>query len=309
VTQAGEAGSQAGAGKTVTPKRGSAFLLRAFLRRLFFLPNGGAGAPRPVSAARIVAPIVLLCAALGLWQGLSASGLLTRDEFPSMTSTVAALGHQLAAAALWSAVSRTAIAWALGMLLGGGSAIVIGSFLGLNRFAYRSAIPVIEFFKTIPVIAILPIALLLFGPTLKMKYVLIAFGVFWPLVVQVIYGVRSIDPVVRDTATVLQVRGLRRFFVVTMPSAAPFIATGLRVSAAVALILDIIAELIGGGAGVGQRILDAQNSGPSAYPVMYAYILVAGLLGVAFAGIFALLERRVLHWHESQRNLRGAGRA
>lgn len=254
--------------------------------------------------------MVLLCAVLALWQGLGASGLLARAQFPSMTETFAALGRLLAAAAFWSAVGDTALGWVLGMLIGCTSAIVIGSVLGLNRFAYRSAIPVIEFFKTIPVIAVLPIALLMFGATLKMKYVLIAFGVFWPLVIQVIYGVRSIDPVVRDTATVLQVRGVRRFFVVTMPSAAPFIATGLRVSAAVALILAVIAELIGGTAGVGQRILDAQNSGPSAYPAMYAYILVAGLLGVLFAGMFAVLERRVLHWHESQRNLgERAGRA
>jgi len=299
VARAGRAGSRADAPREAGPRRSGT---------PFFLPNGGARSPGSAGAARIVPPLVLLCAALGLWQGLSASGLLTPDQFPSMTTTVAALGHQLGAATLWSAVGDTAAGWALGMLLGCVSAIVIGSVLGLNRFAYRSAIPVIEFFKTVPVIAVLPIALLLFGATLKMKFVLVAFGVFWPLVIQVIYGVRSIDPTVRDTATVLQVRRLRRFFVVTMPSAAPFIATGLRVSAAVALILDIIAELIGGSAGVGQRILDAENSGPSAYPVMYAYILVAGLLGVLFAGLFALLERRVLHWHESQRNQREAGR-
>ena len=81
--------------------------------------------------------------------------------------------------------------------------------------------------------------------------------------------------------------------------------TGLRVSAAVALILDIVAELIGGGSGVGLQILTAENSGPSAYPVMYAYIVVAGLLGVLLAGGFTLAERRVLHWHEAHRNTAG----
>jgi ABC-type nitrate/sulfonate/bicarbonate transport system permease component len=258
--------------------------------------------------ARLASRLILLGIALGLWQVLSTSGLLKTDEFPSMTSTMGSLGDQLAKAELWMAVRDTVSGWALGLLMGAGSAIVVGSVLGLNRFAYRSVIPVIEFFKTIPAIAILPIVILMFGPTLKMKYVLVAFGVFWPLVIQVIYGVRSIDPTVRDTATVLQVRGLRRFFVVTLPSAAPFIGTGLRVSAAVALILSIVAELIGGSSGVGLRILTAENSGPTAYPIMYAYIFVAGTLGVTLAGIFALLERRVLHWHESQRNSRSASR-
>lgn len=264
---------------------------------------------RDSAPMRLAARLAVLCGALALWQGLSAAGVIRPDLFPSMTSTAAALGHQLAGPALWAAVAQTLLAWVIGMVLGAGFAVVIGSLLGLSRFAYRSAIPVIEFFKTIPVIAILPIALLLFGATLTMKYTLISFGVFWPLTVQVIYGVRSIDPTVRDTATVLQIRGVRRFFVVILPSAAPFIATGLRVSAAVALILDVVAELIGGGSGVGLQILNSENAGPTAYPLMYGYIVVAGLLGVALAGSFSLAERRVLHWHETQRNLRAGGRA
>jgi ABC-type nitrate/sulfonate/bicarbonate transport system permease component len=161
----------------------------------------------------------------------------------------------------------------------------------------------------VPVVAILPLALLLFGTTLRMKYSLVAFGVFWPLVIQVIYGVRSIDPTIKDTAKALQVRGVRRFAVVVMPSAAPFIATGLRVAAATALILDIVAELIGGGQGLGLRILTALNSGPGAYPIMYAYIVATGVLGLVLAGTFLLLERRFLHWHESQRHVRESARA
>jgi ABC-type proline/glycine betaine transport system permease subunit len=163
---------------------------------------------------------------------------------------------------------------------------------------------VIEFFKAIPVIAILPIGLVLWGATLTMKFALVAFAVFWPLVIQVCYGVRSLDPVVRDTTTVLQVRGPRKFLTVTLPSAAPFIATGLRVAVAVALIVDVIAELIGGGSGIGERILLAENAGPSAYPDMYAYIVVAGVLGVLLAGAFTVAERYALHWHESQRSAR-----
>jgi ABC-type nitrate/sulfonate/bicarbonate transport system permease component len=252
--------------------------------------------------------LVVLAAALGLWQVLSATGVLRSDEFPSMTSTMHALWDQLTTAQLWSAVRDTVASWAIGLLIGGGSAIIVGSLIGLNRFAYQSVIPVIEFFKAMPAVAILPIVVGTLGATLQGKYVLVAFGVFWPLVIQVIYGVRSIDPTVRDTATVLQVRGPRRFFVVTLPSAAPFIATGLRVSAAVGLILSIVFELIGGGSGVGVNILNSENSGPPAYPLMYAYIFVAGVLGIVLAGIFALGERWVLHWHESRRNVRGAGR-
>ena len=261
------------------------------------------------AAATVAGRLGVVAGALGLWQVLSAVGYLPPDQFPSMTATLVAFGGLFFQGSFWAAVWATLQGWGLGLLIGGGGAILVGSLLGANRFAHRSAIPVIEFLKTVPVVAILPLALLLFGTTLRMKYSLVAFGVFWPLVIQVIYGVRSIDPTIKDTAKALQVRGVRRFAVVTMPSAAPFIATGLRVAAATALILDIVAELIGGGQGLGLRILTALNSGPSAYPVMYAYIVATGVLGLALAGTFLLLERRFLHWHESQRHVRESARA
>jgi ABC-type nitrate/sulfonate/bicarbonate transport system permease component len=258
-------------------------------------------------ASRYGLRLAVLAAALGLWQGLSAAGVIRSDEFPSMSQTAAALWGLAASSALWSAVGETLEGWAIGLVIGVAAALLIGTLIALNGFAYRSVIGVIEFFKAIPVIAILPVGLVLWGATLTMKFALVAFAVFWPLVIQVCYGVRSIDPVVRDTATVLRVRGPRRFLLVILPSAAPFIATGLRVAVAVALIVDIIAELIGGGAGVGERILVAEDAGPSQYPQMYAYIVVAGLLGVLLAGAFTVAERYVLHWHESQRAVRAEG--
>ena len=245
--------------------------------------------------------LVVLAAALGLWQGLSAAGVIRADEFPSMSQTATALWDLLTQSTLWSAIGQTLEGWALGLLVGAAAALLLGTLIGMNGFAYRSVIGVIEFFKAIPVIAILPIGLVLWGATLTTKYALVAFAVFWPLVIQVCYGVRSLDPVVRDTTTVLQVKGLRKFHTVTLPSAAPFIATGLRVAVAVALVVDIITELIGGGTGIGERILLAENAGPSQYPQMYAYIVAAGLLGIFLAGAFTVAERFALHWHESQR--------
>lgn len=245
--------------------------------------------------------LVVLAAALGLWQGLSAAGAIRADEFPSMSQTATALWDLIAQSAFWTAVGETLEGWGLGLVIGVAAALLVGTLIGMNGFAYRSVIGVVEFFKAIPVIAILPIGLVLWGATLTTKYALVAFAVFWPLVIQVCYGVRSLDPVVRDTTTVLQIKGPRKFLTVTLPSAAPFIATGLRVAVAVALIIDIVCELFGAGSGIGERILVAENAGPTQYPQMYAYIVAAGLLGVCLAGAFTVAERYVLHWHESQR--------
>ena len=273
------------------------------------------GTPRAVTswrpgrrAASLSAKVLVVLAALGLWQLLTATGALNRASFPTMWSTLRALGDQLTTSGFWTTIGQTVEGWALGLALGGTAAVLVGSAIGLSRLASRSTAPVIEFLKAVPSIATLPLAIVVLGTHLQMKLTLVGYAVFFPLVIQVVYGVRALDPTVADTATTLQVRGLRRFLVVVLPSAAPFIATGLRISAATALILEIVAELIGGAPGLGQRILLAENAGPTMFPLMYAFVLVTGILGIVLTGMFTLGERRVLHWHESQRNLRGATR-
>ena len=243
---------------------------------------------------------------LALWQVLSATGVLPKDSFPSMTAVVRAVVNELSGSDGWRAIGSTLAGWAIGFAIGATAAILVGIAIGLNRVAFRSTILVIEFMKTIPVIAILPLVMLQFGGTLKMQYTVVAFGVFWPLVIQVVYGVRSMDPLVRDTAEVLRVTGVRRFSSIVLPSAAPFIATGLRIAAAVALILAVIAELIGGAAGLGRDILVAEDSGASALPLVYALIVITGATGLVIAGVFTLLERRLLRWHQRFRPTQGA---
>jgi ABC-type nitrate/sulfonate/bicarbonate transport system permease component len=257
--------------------------------------------PRKVLSASV--KVAGLLAALALWEVLGATGALPSDSFPTLPSTAHAIGTELGGGDGWRAIGETLAGWGLGFVLGSGCAIVVGVAIGLSRFAFRSSIPVIEFMKTIPVIAILPIAILIFGGTLKMEYTLVAFGVFWPLTIQVVYGVRSIDPVARDTATMLGVRGLRRFRLIVLPSASPFIATGLRIAAAVALILAVIAELIGGASGLGREILVAEDSGQSALPIVYALIVITGAVGLLITVVMTRVERRLLRWHERFRPL------
>lgn len=265
----------------------------------------------PLAVARTASGALVkvsgVVAALVLWQVLSATGVLPSDSFPSMFAVVRALGDELSGSSGWNAIADTLEGWAIGFAIGAGAAIACGTAIGLNRFAYRSTVLVIEFMKTIPVIAILPLLLLQYGGSLKMEFILVAFGVFWPLVVQVVYGVRSMDPVARDTAQALRVTGVRRLAWVVLPSAAPFVATGLRIAAAGALIVAVIAELIGGAAGLGRDILLAQNSGTSALPKLYALIVLTGVLGLVLSLVFGALERRLLRWHERFRPRQAGG--
>jgi ABC-type nitrate/sulfonate/bicarbonate transport system permease component len=252
----------------------------------------------------LVVPVLTLMAVLALWQAVTASGFFRPDQFPTMTATLRALGTAVGTEALWLAVAATLKGWAIGLVIASVLAVVIGCLLAANDIAFRSAASVIELFKAIPAIAVLPLVILVLGSTLEMKVFLVAFGAFWPLVIQVVYGVRSIDPTALDSAKVLGVRGVRRFVTVTIPSASPYMATGLRIASASALILAVVAELIGGADGIGRAILFARNAGVTGYPTMYAYILVSGLLGIVLTGAFFLVEKKAMHWHESQRNAR-----
>ncbi len=253
-------------------------------------------------------PLGTVAVVLVLWQAVTASGVVGPAQFPTMTDTMAALGGEVASGRIWPAVGATLVGWLIGMIIVVVLGLVIGTALAFNGFAQRSAAPVIEIFKAIPAIAILPLVILIAGSTLPMKVFLVCFAAFWPFLIQVIYGVRSMDPIVLDTARALGVRGVRRFLAVSIPSSSPYLVTGMRIASAQALILCIVAEIVGGAAGIGRNILLAQNTGVIAYPTMYAYIIAAGLLGIALTGAFFLMEKRVMHWHESQRNIRASNR-
>jgi ABC-type nitrate/sulfonate/bicarbonate transport system permease component len=240
-------------------------------------------------------------ALLLVWGVLSATRVLDPGSVPGPGATVAALGRLLGTGTFWDAVGSTVLAWALGLVVGSVVGLLLGTAVGLSRFFDRSTAGVVEFFKTVPVIAVLPLAILVLGTTLVMKVALVSFAVAWPLLVQTSYGVRSMDPVIRDTATALRIGRLRRFTTVVVPSAAPYIATGLRVAAASALTITIVTELIAGGSGLGVQITTATISGATALPDMYALIIAAGLLGVTVALVFTAAERRLLRWHEAYR--------
>jgi ABC-type nitrate/sulfonate/bicarbonate transport system permease component len=238
---------------------------------------------------------------LVLWFVLSATGRLDPSSIPSPQDTGAALLDELGSGAFWSALGSTLTGWVLGLLIGSIAGLLLGTLIGLSRVLQISTAAVVEFLKTVPIIAILPLAILVLGTTMTMKVSLVAFGVTWPLLVQTLYGVRSMDPVIRDTATAMGVGPVRRFFIVVLPTAAPYIATGLRVAAAGALILTVVTELIAGGTGLGVLISTAAISGAQALPAMYARIIVAGILGFVLASVLTRVERRALRWHEAYR--------
>jgi ABC-type nitrate/sulfonate/bicarbonate transport system permease component len=202
-------------------------------------------------------------------------------------------------ATFWKDFAYTVRGWALGLLIATVLAVPIGIVLGSSELAGRAFRVPIEFLRPIPSAVLIPLLFLTLGTTLKSEVFLAAFGAFWPLLVQTIYGVRDIDPIAVDTARSFGVGRLERLRRVTFPSALPYIMTGIRISSTVSLILAFTAELFMGTPGLGQAMNYAQAYGLN--DQLYALAIAAGLLGLAVHFVMTALERRVLRWHPSQR--------
>jgi ABC-type nitrate/sulfonate/bicarbonate transport system permease component len=249
----------------------------------------------------MIAPLLAIAGTLALWQLLTATGVLNPDHIPTMTDTVAELVELLGESSFWSAVGSTLEGWALGLGIAAALAIPLGILIGSSATAYRSVRFVVEFLRPIPSVALVPLAVLIYGVGLESKVFLAAFASFWPLFVQTLYGVQDVDPVATDTARSFGLNGFERLWRIKLPSAVPYIATGLRISSAVALILAVTAEIVIGSAGLGREINVARSSG--AIELMYALIITTGLLGWLLNVLTTRAERRVLHWHPSHRQV------
>jgi len=230
------------------------------------------------------------------------SGVLG-SEFPAVSSVVAALITEVSNAAFWDRLYQTVQSWLIGFSLAAIIALPLGLLLASTRFLFRSTRLIIDFLRPIPPLAILPLAVLLLGSGTSMKVWLVAFSAVWPMLFQTIYGAHDVDGVARDTARSYGLGRAQIYRHVVIPGALPYIATGVRLAATIALVVTIATELIVGSAGLGYRINQVRYGGDMT--TMYALILVAGLLGWLSTAASRALEKRLLFWHPSQRQAGG----
>jgi ABC-type nitrate/sulfonate/bicarbonate transport system permease component len=265
-------------------------------------PARPAWRPRPLarrSGARIAYRVAATLVALSLWQVAVASGLVSAAAVATPTRIVRAAGSIAGTHAFGAALLDTIVSWAAGLLVSLLVAIPLGLTLGSSDLAYRLSRFTIDFLRTIPPVALIPLALLLYGATPKMAIVLIVFGSTWPVLLQAMYGVHQVDPAARDVARAYRLRRRDRIRFLILPSAAPFIATGIRLAATISLLLAIGAELLGGAPGIGASITLQEQNGD--IPGMWVYVVLAATLGVIVNLVLVGLERRVLKWHSAQR--------
>lgn len=193
-------------------------------------------------------------------------------------------------------LARLAIGYLIALVGGVALGVAIGSFRTLREMAE----PVLEFFRAIPPPVLIPVIALFAGYTgWTSKIVTIALGCLWPILLNTVDGVRSVDEVLRDTARSYRLGPVDRFLHVVLRGASPRIVTGARQALSIGVILMVISELFGANRGLGASIVQFQRG--FQVPEMWTGIILLGLLGVVLSVLFRLVENWTLAWYHGQR--------
>jgi ABC-type nitrate/sulfonate/bicarbonate transport system permease component len=213
---------------------------------------------------------------------------------PSAIANSAWQNASTLAASLPISLGKLGLGWVIAVVGGVG----LGLVLGMLPRAADVIEPVGAFIRAIPPVLLLPILVIWTHFGSSFEIVTIALGCAWPLLVQTIEGVRSIEPVLIDTSHTYRTGRLRHMFTVIAPAAAPKIVTGLRISLSLALILMVITELLGGNDGLGFQLGFAGQQFD--YPLMWACIVLLGIVGYVLNQLLLTADRRLVSWrHQS----------
>ena len=244
--------------------------------------------------ARPVAGAITLIALVVIWQAACSAGLISRLFLPAPFAVAGALYHLAVSGQLWlqvsASLSRLVIGWGLGTAAG----LIIGIAAGLFTLARSPSLAVVSALFPIPKIALVPLFIIWFGIGEGSKIATLALGVCFPTVIAT---VGAVDGVPRNLIRMGQSFGLSRGAIVrniVLPGALPGILNAFRVTAAIAIILLVAAEMIGAERGIGAFVLAAGNLYDT--NALLAGIVVLSVLGLIVAWAIGRLERALLSW-------------
>ncbi len=232
-----------------------------------------------------------------LWEIAVRGGAVDRTIFPSPSIAIAEASQRLSADRVlehmgWS-LYRVFAGFALGALAGTAVGILAGWSAGFGLVAR----PIIEILRPIPPLAWIPLAIIWFGLGEPSKFFIIFLGAFFPVVTAAYQGVRSTDPVLLRAARTFGLRGWRLLVQVVIPSAAPDLATGLRIGWGLSFGVLVAAELIAADRGLGFMIMNERNTGGSVSVIVVGILLIGLLNLVTDAAIAAGIRRWVGRWY------------
>jgi len=245
-------------------------------------------------AARIVPPIITIGALLIVWQILcmkpgatlpspsriwvDAKDLITDPFFVAGPQDIG-LGWRIL-----TSLQRVAIGFGLAAVVG----ILLGALVGQSVWAMRGLDPIFQVLRTVPPLAWLPIALAAFRDSRPSAIFVIFITSIWPIIINTAVGIRNIPQDYRNVAAVVRLNQLEFFWKIMIPSAAPYIFTGLRIGIGLSWLAIVAAEMLTGGVGIGFFIWDAWNS--SRLSDIIIALVYIGLVGFVLDRIVAFIS-------------------
>ena len=247
-----------------------------------------------VVARQRLAPWIAFAAIIAAWQAASSLGWLPELFMPSPAAVVRALGELVDSGKLAVHIGASLKRIALGWLLGSACGLAVGLAMGVFSMARAVGLPIVSALFPIPKIALLPLLILWFGIGEPSKVATIALGVFFPTVIA---AYSACDQVPRNLIRMGQSFGLPARHIVwkiLLPGAMPGILSGFRITASIALLLVVAAEMIGAENGIGAFVLSAGNLNLTDH--LLAGVTLLSLLGLAIAWLLGRIESWVLRW-------------
>lgn len=243
-------------------------------------------------AVRILLPIAAFAASLIIWQAVVWLFDVKPYILPAPTEVFAELIQQLPT--LWDAALVTGSEVLLGFLLAAVVSIPLAYLIASVRLVEIAFYPLIVVLQTIPKIAVAPLFIVWFGLGMLPKVLLTFLLCFFPILVDTLTGFKALDPRVLYITRSMGASRLQTFVHVRMPSALPYIFSGLKVAIVLAVTGAIVAEFVGSNAGLGYLLLRASSNLDT--PLIFSVLVVLSVLGLFFSYLVELSERVVAPW-------------
>jgi NitT/TauT family transport system permease protein len=253
--------------------------------------DGGSWSPSAEARLRIVAPVAVGIIALAAWQLLVTVGGVSDYLLPSPASIAAEFAE------FWPAILGAALVTGtnalVGLLVGGVVAVVVAALASQWRPVDGMSAPVVAALAVVPIVALAPVLNSMFGADSQFgRQAIAALAAFVPIFVNTLRGLRQTRAVHRDLMRVYAATAGQTFRTVTLPTAVPYLLTGLRIASSLAVISALVAEYFGGPRG-GLGTFISTSASTSAYARAWAYVAAGIVVGLIFYLATALLERVV----------------
>jgi ABC-type nitrate/sulfonate/bicarbonate transport system permease component len=242
--------------------------------------------------------LALPATVLVVYEVVARAELVNAVFLPAPSAILAAFSEIVRSGALLSPLLHTLALLFVGYAIGCVLAILLGTLMGYSRGVFNLFEPLVELLRPIPKPALLPPLILFLGLGPKTEVTLVALGCFFPVLINALQGVRSIDPTLIDTARTFGHSTRAIWCRILLPASAPYIAAGMRISLGLGLILVVISEMLSGTGGLGDAILSAQRS--FLVKESYAWLLVLAIMGLILATAFNAAERKIVFWSSVQ---------